>query len=1354
MMARLLFLIATFLVISTLHASDIPPELEEWKGWVSYEKEFMDCPNLNGGQYGSKANHLCAWPGQLTISVSDTQANFNQQWHILDKGLIPLPGDRNHWPQQVTVNDSSVVVIEKAGRPYIYLTKGQYKIEGKILWDKRAESLSVPSQTGLLEVLINGKAKAFAKLEKGRLWLGNVKETKVTEKNYLKVRANRLIQDGHPMTMTVEVEVEVSGNAREQKLTRFDRDHYQLKSITSELNTRVDSAGDLWVQLRPGEHRLELVFKVHGYPQELTFSETGEHWPLQELWAFVADERLRSVQIEGVAPIDSEQGLVRQWSQHPHYVVSQTDSFKIKQKHRGMSHNFDSLSLNRQLWLSFDGESYYFQDEINGNKSTNWRINTLENYRLSQLSNHGEDRLITYDNQQRTGAEIRTPRVNVLASGEVNMADMNHASGWDMVFADTQVSLNIPPGRKLLAVTGADSASGDWVNRWKLIDLFFVLVSIALAYRAFGIVASMLGLLVLVLGYHETQMPIFLWFNVMVAVTLAKKVSGQKLKKISGVYQWISLVGLLLALLPFIADQIRFTLYPQLEKGQVLYTSNNDASLYDNFASVSALEEPTKMRERMSREQKIVITGSRMKRADLDNSYQAGAIIQAGNGKPLWQWQRASYGWNGPVAGDEKVSLLILPEFMVKLWRLLLVIGSLLWLAAIFKQRDNSKIELKNIFGKTQSGSDKAVASSLVIGLIMGGLLFTAPPQVSASSYPDEKLLSELQSRLFPVPECSPDCVTISRSNITVNGQQIVVSLDYHAGSDVAGLLPDSEDWQIETISLNRKPVNALWRNEKGRWIDLKHGHSKVVIQARLKNKSEISIQFVESPKRVEHEISGWEVSGVNQHQLMANALQLTRINIPEKVASEIALNGNNDAGSMVNEHSIAGLFEIERYFHFGTQWELRTNVYRQAPEKGSLSISIPLLSYEQPLDMVDNIKQRKMEVAFATDDDSKSWRSSLAGDGEFELQALEQNALTEIWKLLVFPNWNIEINGVVAVRPEFIENDDFWIYEYYPRTGEKLAFKVTRPSAAEGTPVAITNVTQQYKFGKRKVSNDISIDYKATRSEQFLMHIGESELKQLTHDGTSINLGDVDGVLSIPLKPGEHSLQLTLESEQMLSFQSSLSSPDIVQAFSNSTIGVQVPSSRWLLAASGPGYGPAVIYWGELIFFLLLATGLSRLSFSPLNYWQWLVLGLGMSTFSWPAMAWVTIWLLGCQWRRQNNQENKQYSMQSSWLILLSTIAAVITLVMAVPFGLLQSPDMGVVGNGSYGNSLQWFLDRGEGTLGEIIIYSLPVWVYKGLMLLWATWLSFSLIRWLGWVWSDLSKARFIKRKAIIKAE
>ena len=53
-------------------------------------------------------------------------------------------------------------------------------------------------------------------------------------------------------------------------------------------------------------------------------------------------------------------------------------------------------------------------------------------------------------------------------------------------------------------------------------------------------------------------------------------------------------------------------------------------------------------------------------------------------------------------------------------------------------------------------------------------------------------------------------------------------------------------------------------------------------------------------------------------------------------------------------------------------------------------------------------------------------------------------------------------------------------------------------------------------------------------------------------------------------------------------------------------------------------------------------------------------------------------------------------------------------------------------IGNSSYGLQLNWFADRSTETLPQASALSLPLWVYKVLMLAWALWLANAVIGWL----------------------
>ena len=197
----------------------------------------------------------------------------------------------------------------------------------------------------------------------------------------------------------------------------------------------------------------------------------------------------------------------------------------------------------------------------------------------------------------------------------------------------------------------------------------------------------------------------------------------------------------------------------------------------------------------------------------------------------------------------------------------------------------------------------------------------------------------------------------------------------------------------------------------------------------------------------------------------------------------------------------------------------------------------------------------------------------------------------------------------------------------------------------------------------------------------------------------------------------------------------------DIGAPASNIELSLQRPRDRWLLGTRGPQLGPAVLYWSELVALIVFALILGRVGLAPLSGWHWLLLGLGFSTFSWPVLGIIVAWLIACGARERWQPDVNWWRFN---LIQVGigglTVIALLSVVTALPVGLLGTPDMHVTGHNSYGNMLGWFADRSESLLPQAAVITLPLWIYKALILAWALWLSFALLRWLPWVWQCFS--------------
>jgi hypothetical protein len=114
-----------------------------------------------------------------------------------------------------------------------------------------------------------------------------------------------------------------------------------------------------------------------------------------------------------------------------------------------------------------------------------------------------------------------------------------------------------------------------------------------------------------------------------------------------------------------------------------------------------------------------------------------------------------------------------------------------------------------------------------------------------------------------------------------------------------------------------------------------------------------------------------------------------------------------------------------------------------------------------------------------------------------------------------------------------------------------------------------------------------------------------------------------------------------------------------------------------------------------------------------------------------------VAAWLLalGARTRVRSDLAPLRFDALQIALVLL-TLLALGALSNAVRQGLLGLPEMQIAGNGSTASALFWYQDRSDASLPRAFVLSVPLWVYRFLMLAWALWLAFALLRWLRWGW------------------
>jgi len=382
-----------------LTPEQIPEPLRPWVDWVLRGHETETCPFLDQ----QSDQRECSWPSTLDLSLEEKGGTLTQSWRVYVEGWVPLPGEENHWPQEVKVDGQAGTVLMHEDFPSVYLKKGTHQIQAKFYWDHIPESFPLPAKTGLVTLKLKGQAVDFPKRDdEGRLWLQSEQQGDESE-NSLEIRVHRYLDDEIPFQVTTRVTLNVAGKNREVVLGKPLLKDFIPMELQSSLPARLDPDGHLRVQLRPGTWQIDLVSRHTGPVSELTLDKTEDTWSPDEVWAFQSHSDLRLVTLEGLPSIDPQQTtLPEEWKKLPAYRIQPGETLHLVEKRRGDSDPApDQLNLTRDLWLDFDGGGYTLQDNISGRINRSWRLEMNSPVLLGRVAINGQDQFITKLGEQK-----------------------------------------------------------------------------------------------------------------------------------------------------------------------------------------------------------------------------------------------------------------------------------------------------------------------------------------------------------------------------------------------------------------------------------------------------------------------------------------------------------------------------------------------------------------------------------------------------------------------------------------------------------------------------------------------------------------------------------------------------------------------------------------------------------------------------------------------------------------------------------------------------------------------------------------------------------------------------------------
>ena len=1297
----------------------IPEALSDWVDWTLKGNPSPETPRL----HSDGEARLPIWVSELQLETRSDGAEFSLTAESFDDHWLILPGGDRQWPTQVKLEEELVPVISRNGKPGIQIRKGTQTVTGNFVWKELPQQIQLPPSIGILKLSVNGQEKSTPSWESdGTLWLQREASTEQVDEDFLSMKIHSLLEDGIPLWFETRIELIVAGKSREEELGTVLPEGWRLAKIESPIPVAIDEKGFLKAQLRAGRWAIHLRAFQTSDTKEIGFAADANPAAEEQAIAFRALPDFRQAEITGLPQIDvSQTQMPEEWRSLPIYRWDTGAPFQIIEHIRGPgARGAAPLSIQRSLWLDDDGKSLTYQDRLSGQLRRIRRLDAAEGHELGSVNVGGEPQLITHNPEGGApGFEVRAPRLDAVATGRIEMQSALSATGWNSNAENLRASLQLSPGYRLFALFGADYTRGDWLTAWTLLDLFLLLLFTLAVFRLRGFRGALLALIAFGLTYHETGSPRVAWLLLLIPVALLEVMPANRWRKWVVMLKWGAAAILLISLAPFVAYQVQGAIFPQLER-KTAYSAASAPRVATAPAQIMEQARNATSSSSLSRSEKKIYYKKENLKAD------PKAIIQTGPGVPQWTWRTVEFGFDGPVSASQTVRPILIPPWMSRLVSVIRVLALVLLAALLFYRRKGKQPE--ETVSKNPPPRGQAAAATLIA---MGALLLGVP-QDSAAQFPSVDLLEQLRSRLTETPEGFPGAVEIAGASMRIEGQTVTLDLEYHAAARAAAPVPVPLD-PVEPRSItfaSGKAATAL-RKDNRLWVLLPEpGIHKIQAVGILKAGDDWEWSFGLKPRRIEVEAPGWTVSGIRPDSSAEDQVLFSRMQ--EEGESSSVANYENPR----TYHAIL----VERQIELGLVWRVRTTVSRLSPKGRATALQIPLLEGEKVVSAGRTVKDGAIEVRLAPQTEKVTWEGELSPSNEFTLETPANAQWTESWTLIASSVWNVSFDGLA---PVFVTYEDQLVPLWQPWPGESASVLVSRPEAVEGAAITIDSAKHTLRPGKRQRSSALELSVRTSLGEDFPIQLPSgSDVSSLLHDGKAIPIRKEGDAVVVPLRPGPQSIKVDWRGPAGSEGWTRTDPVILPVESSNVTTVIRPSRDRWLILTDGPLRGPAVRFWAVLAFSLLAAVVLSRIPKSPLNILSWGLLLIGLTQISVICSLMIIGWLFLLLWTDPSPWKKLsplQHNFVQIGLIGL-TLLVIGFFVRIASVGLLGDPEMYVAGVNSSASYLNWFSARALPELPQPGYWSISIWWFRLAMLLWALWLSWSLVKWLRNGWKNSS--------------
>ena len=1322
----IVFFVMKPILCQTIQDQKIPEPLQPWLEWLKSKNPQLNCPPLHNDFDQRYKNY----PSILYLMAEKNRMTFRQEWEVYAKSFIALPGSAEYWPQNVMINNRKGIVIKKNDLPFLYLSAGHYEIKGQIKYQQRPKSVSIPEQTSIIHLWLDKKRILPVNRDaKNSVWFGDDNMIADLEKNSIRLRVYRKIQDNIPIYTTSIINMSVSGENRELLLGRFLLENNLAMEINSQLPVRLEKNGNLRIQAEPGTWTITLKSRQIEHLDSIRMQKLTADWPLEEIWVFEDNPNLRKVNIEGVVNIEPKQtNIPDEWKRYPVYLVKPDDIFQINEKLRGdFSNDPYRFSLNREFYLDFSGKGYTVIDNISGKTLQRMHFTANNQMEPGKITVNDQPQEITMNNDGEKGVELREGFLHMESVSRIPEKSFNmSAGGWKSDFENVRTILYLPPQWDVFHILGVTQISHSWIQKWNLWSLFVLLiivVSVAkLAHPVWGIFSGV----VLLLTYHDSIYIIVFFITIIIFISLLKVLPKIKIAKIMKSILNLIFLGFCIFLVNYSIIQFKMGLFPQLEYESVYQTRGLEnmklkSEYNEAYQPEPQLKQSSPPFVEMELDQSRKGTGLISRKPQM--IYDAQANILTGPGKPNWMWNQTEFSFSGPVEKDHTISFLLIPPYIMRILHFVKVILLLLLVFKIFTLSLKNKEKLFKIF--------LLVKKILIPAKTMIILIFFLWMPVSKRVYadfPPEYLLKEMEKNLLSKPVYFPNSAAMESGILELENDELFLSLIINSLEKVSFPLPVSDQsWEISDISVNNIKTGGIRKTEKNDLlIVLSEGRNIIRINSVL-FRSSLQISFPFQVNNLKVYSKTWNISGLKNGTLPNRNLKLLRIKSID----------NDKAQKFLLPDPIESLVMVTRRIEIHNEWQIITEIQRIAPRKGAINLRIPLLDGEM-VNTKDIINENGFaNVIMLEEQMDFSWDSYMDKSNLISLQAVKMKNVVEKWVVDVSSRWHLEVEGLKPIKQSYDGNAMLPVWR--PRAGEKLKLKITKLDFVEGQTKTIEKMGLEHGPGVKINKNLLYFTVNSSKGDNYNINFPPNiVLKKVKIDGQEQIFSLEKNNLNIPLRPGTQDIEIEWQGNKNFQFFHRTPEIKLQTPATNTNIKIKIPQNRWILMTGGPLVGPAVLFWPILLTLILFAVILGRSKITFLKTYEWLFFFLGMSTIDQVGGFIFVIWIIFLCYKEQILKKlGKDYYNLIQVLVILLAVISLVSFIILIPKGLLSLPNMYIQGNGSTNTVFNWYQDRHgqEFPIGWMI--SVPIFVYRIIMLIWSLWLAVSLVRWIKKAWN-----------------